>query len=272
MIVGAVEPHARAEEVFALRVGTGRREVIAAAALELEQQAVRAPCHAGGVGGDLTVGELEIEALGDGPRHGVGGLQHGRRVLRLRGQHAAADGEAHGLRDDLEELGFARRERLGRAAAEHQQGVELGARRLGRHDQARRPGTQHGEQRRLQAAAVEELDDSRSLGHAPQQGVAEVEGWVGKPLARLAAGGKDLAGVVGLDDEDGGRGGAQGVSHERQRLLHDGLHVAVLVQAGRHTLEAVKLLLFLVEEAGELAVGRVVGDERPDAVGERLVA
>ena len=128
---GAVEPGARAEQVFALRVGAGHREVVAAAALELEQQAVRAPRHAGGVGGDLAVGELEIEALGDGPRYGIGGLQHGRGVPRLGGQRAAADREAHRLGHDLEELYFARR-RAGRSTG--------GRARAGRRARAPPPG------------------------------------------------------------------------------------------------------------------------------------
>ena len=37
-------------------------------------------------------------------------------------------------------------------------------------------------------------------------------------------------------------------------------------------MQTVELLLLLVQESGELAVGGVVGDQRADAVGERLVA
>ncbi len=124
----------------------------------------------------------------------------------------------------------------------------------------------------LRPDGVCDLDDPGPFDQSRDQRVGEVERGVGKAASRVAAGREDLGRVVRLDDEHGGGRHAQRLGDDLQRLLHGGPGVAILVQARHDATQAVELFLLLVQEAGELAVGGVVGDQRADAIGERLVA
>ena len=207
---------------------------------------MRTARHTGGTGCDLAVGEFEIEALGDGPRHRVGGLQYGCRVLRFRRQRAAPDGETHGLGHDGDKLGRALGKGFPGAAAEDQDGGDVGTRGLRRDHDTADFAAGDGLQRLVEPGGICDLDDSGALDDARDEIVGEGQRGVGKAAPRVAAGRQDLGRVVGPDDKHGGRRHAQRLGDDLQRLLHGGFGVAILVETRHDAMQAVQRLFVFV--------------------------
>ena len=107
---------------------------------------------------------------------------------------------------------------------------------------------------------------------AGDQAIGEGQWRIGEAASRVAAGREDFGRLSGPDGEHGRRLHAQRLGYDLEGFLDRRLGVAILVQARHDAMQAVELLAFFVQDQGELAVGRVVCDQRADAVGERLVA